>query len=383
MRSTRSNEALAEVTVNHAAPVHSVAAPAAATPRPAGAAPRAAAAGVPRYLLASGDMENSVDDAAVAEADDEDAGMDAGAGPADAGAIAGVPAPASPPTPMQAPPTAQLNDPTASVPSHVRATSTRTGMPDRIPPRVDTPAAVTIAGWIIPMVDVMLAVEGGGGGNGSATVNGAASAGLTGSATVQLRGVDQTDPGKAGNLHLVARFAGTELARSGGFSVSSVPQNWSVSFVSSINEADAVGMVALNSWESDSGTLADMDQVKRKEQIEVTTATGPFAGVGTGVSGWRDATLGSITDSHRSSGRARLRAVGSRSANQVFVFKCERTAVTDITAKNSGFVITKAVSDDGAGGFNYDVSKVGTGVTSNGFTSAAASGSASAPTQTV
>ena len=366
------------LTVNHAAPVHSVATPAAAPLRPAAAAPRGVAAGVPRYLLASGDMEDSVDDA-VAEADDEDAGMDAGAGPADAGAIAGAPAP----VPMQAPPTAQLNDPTASVPSHVRATSTRAGMPDRIPPRVDTSAAVTIAGWIIPMVDVILSVDGGGGGNGSATVNGAASAGLMGSATVQLRGVDQTDPGKAGNLHLVARFAGTELARSGGFSVSSVPQNWSVSFVSSINEADAVGMVALNSWVSDSGTLADMDQVKRKEQIEVTTATGPFAGVGTGVSGWRDATLGSITDSHRSNGRARLRAVGSRVANQVFIFKCERTAVTDITAKNSGFTITKAVSDDGAGGFNYDVSKVGTGVTSNGFTSAAASGSASAPTQTV
>jgi hypothetical protein len=356
----------------HAAPNVVVAA------RSAQRAPSApAVAGVPLYLRGASteaDAEDAVQDERGASEVDDEGGTDAGVAPADAGAIAGAPTQASAPQP---------NDATATVPTRIRAASTRAGMPDRIPPRVDTPARVTVAGWHIPMVDVILSVDGGGGGNGSATVNGGASAGLQQSATVQLRGVDQTDPGKAGNLHLVARFAGNEVARSGGFSVSSVPQNWSTSLVSTINEPDAVGMVALNSWESDSGTLADLDQVRRMEQIEVVTATGPFAGVSTNTSSWRDATLGSIRDSHRSSGRARLRSVGSRTANQVFVFKCERTAVTDIAAKNSGLQITKAVTDDGAGGFNYDVSKVGAATTANGFSSGAASGSATAPTQTV
>lgn len=339
--------------------------------------------GLPLYLRsATVDMEGDVDSSVNISDDD---------GAVDAGAVAGAPPvtpqdaapPATPaqvvtPTPM--PP---VNDPTASVPASIRAASTRTGMPDRIPPRVDTAASVTIAGWHLPMVDVMLAVEGGGGGNGSATVNGRASAGLNGSAPVQLRGVDQTDAGKAGHLQLVARFGGIELARSGAFSVSSVPQNWAVSLVNSITDPDEMGLVALNAWASDSGNVADLDQVKRMEQIEPVTSTGPFAGATQGTSSWRDATLGSIQDHHGASPRAAFRAVGRRVTRQVFIFKCARVAVTDIAAKNSGLTITREVSDDGAGGFNFDISKVGAAVTANGFSSAAASGSATAPTQTV
>jgi hypothetical protein len=71
-------------------------------------------------------------------------------------------------------------------------------MPDRIPPRVDTPVDVTIAGLAVPMRDVTLSIAGAGGGNGTATINGAATADLGASATVNLRGVVQTTPGKAG-----------------------------------------------------------------------------------------------------------------------------------------------------------------------------------------
>jgi len=233
------------------------------------------------------------------------------------------------------------------------------------------------------MLDVVFSIEGAGGGNGSATLDGASHVDLAASGTIKLRGVDQTAPGKAGNLSLVARQGTALLARSSGFSISSVPQNWSTSLVSSITDPSAVGMVALNSWESDSKNIADLDEVKRKEQIEVTTATGPWAGATQTVSGWKDATMGSIHDHHRDSPRASFRALGSKIANQVFIFKCARTAVTDITATNSGLVITRRTTAGTAGSFNYDISKVGTAVTANGFTSAAASGSAVAPTQVV
>jgi len=256
-------------------------------------------------------------------------------------------------------------------------------MPDRIPPRVDTPASVNITGWRPRLLGVVFSIEGAGGGNGTATINGANSVDLVASATVQLRGVDQTAPGKAGKLSLVAHQGPTLLARSNGFSISSVPQNWSTSLVNSINEPDAIGMVALNSWESDSKKVSDLDEVRRKEQIEVTTKTGPWAGAVQGVSSWKDATLGSIEDHHRDSPRASFRALGSKIANQVFVFKCARTAVTDIPATNSGLVISRNITSGGTGIFNYDISKVGTAVTANGFTSTAASGSAVAPTQVV
>lgn len=293
-----------------------------------------------------------------------------------------TPSPAPPATqPAQAPgPVAALN---ITVPTHVRSASTPAGMPDRIPPRVDTPATVGVTGWHAPWQVVRFSVEGAGGGNGSVTINGANSVDLVASATIQLRGVNQTAPGNAGNLRLVAHQGTVRVAQSSGFTVSSVPQNWSTSLVRSFTGPAAIGMVALNSWQSDSGNVADLDEVRRKEQVQVTTKTGPYAGAVQGVSSWRDATLGAIHDHHRDSPRASFRALGSKIAKQVFIFKCARTAVTDIPARNSGLVITRNITSGGTGIFNYDISKVGTAVTANGFASAAASGSAVAPTQVV
>lgn len=293
-----------------------------------------------------------------------------------------------PPTPQpaqtqsaQAP--AQLAGVQVTVPSTVRAASTPAGVPDRIPPRIDTPVAVTVTGWHAPWQVVTFSVEGGGGGNGTVTINGANSVTLTASATLQLRGVNQTNPGNAGNLRLVAHHGSVRVGRSNGFSVSSVPQNWSTSLVRSITGSSAIGMIARNSWQSDSGNVADLDEVRRSEQVEVTTATGPYAGATQGVSSWKIATTGSILDNHRDSPRSAFRAAGSKIAKQVFIYKCARTAVTDIPATNSGLLITRNITSGGSGVFNYDISKVGSAVTANGFRSAAASGSAVAPTQVV
>jgi hypothetical protein len=286
--------------------------------------------------------------------------------------------------PTPAPTPAPAATATATVPAKIRAASTPALMTaDRIPPRVDTPVAVKVGGSPAPP-GVVFSITGGGSGNGTATINGAATAGLTADGTLNLKGVDQTDPGKAGNLKLAAHQGTTKLAESSGFSVSSVPQNWSTTFVSLPHVPDTLGMLVENCWKSDSTNIADLDKVKRMEQIEVVTSTGIFGGATQGTSSWKDATLGCIHDQHYASPKSAFSGLGKRVTNQVFVFKCERTGVTDIPATNSGFVLTREVSAGAAAGsFNFDISKVGTATTANGFSSGAASGSAIAPTQAV
>jgi hypothetical protein len=248
-------------------------------------------------------------------------------------------------------------------------------MPDRIPPRFDTPAAVGIAGWSIPMLDVVLSVEGAGGGNGSVTINGAATAALSADTTVQLRGVDQTDVGKAGNLRLVADIGGKRLAASPGFSVSSIPQDWSVSFNALITGPKR-GIKVNNSWTSDSGVLADLDEAERSEQVQYGAGTGCFAGVNGQNSGYLPANNPPLVDSHAAP-VALLTAVGSIIAEQTFIFKDKRTGAVDIPARKSGFRLTRTVTEPSPGNLSITTTKAGASTSANGFASAAGAGSVS------
>jgi hypothetical protein len=63
------------------------------------------------------------------------------------------PSPAAPLGPIAA---TGLN---VTVATDIRAASTPTGLPNRIPPRVDTPVSVGITGWSIPMLDVTISVD--------------------------------------------------------------------------------------------------------------------------------------------------------------------------------------------------------------------------------
>jgi hypothetical protein len=248
-------------------------------------------------------------------------------------------------------------------------------MPDRIPPRVDTPVAIGITGWMIPMLDVVLSVDGAGAGNGSVTLNGANSVDLDASATVQLCGVDQTDPGKAGGLRLVARQGPDVLASSAGFSVSSIPQNFSVTFHSQISTATMRGLRVNNHWESDSGNVADLDEAERSEQVEYGAATGIWASVvGGSNSGYLAADSPPLVDSHGTP-LARFTGPGSRIAEQTFTFNDKRTGATDIPATNSGFRLTRTAVTNAAGKIEFTVDKRGRTTTANGFASDAGSGS--------
>jgi len=291
----------------------------------------------------------------------------------DSGVPVPAPSPAPPALPAPAPaPAAALN---VTVPAHVRSASTPTGMPDRIPPRVDTPATVGITGWHLPMLDVTISVEGAGGGNGSVTINGANSVDLAASATVQLRGVDQTAPGNAGGLRLVARQGPTLLASSSGFSVSSIPQNFSVSFHSQISTPTMRGLRVNNHWESDSGNVADLDEAERSEQVQYGAATGIWAGVvGGNNSGYLPANSPPLVDSHGTP-LARFTGSGSRIAEQTFTFNDKRTGAADIPATKSGFRLTRIAITAPFLGIMFTVDKRGAATSANGFASAAGSGS--------
>ncbi len=281
--------------------------------------------------------------------------------------------------PPLAPPVA--TGPTATLPTHIRGASSPAAMPDRIPPRVDTPVAVTITGLTIPMRDVTLSIEGAGGGNGTATINGAATANLGASATVQLRGVNQTDVGKAGNLRLVADHGGTRLAASAGFSVSAIPQNWSVTLNSLVTGPER-GIDVNNNWESDSGNVADLDQAQRSEQVQYGTGTGCFAGVTGNNSGYRPANSPPLVD-HHAAPVGLLTGPGSIVAEQTFIFKDDRTGAVNIPATRSGFRLTRVVIEPIAGSRFITTTKAGTATSANGFASAAGSGTVTSGLQAV
>jgi hypothetical protein len=247
-------------------------------------------------------------------------------------------------------------------------------MPDRIPPRVDTPASIGITGWVKSMPDVTITVDGAGSGNGTVTVGGAKSVDLNASATVKLRGGDQTDVGKAGGLRLIAKQGPTVLASSAGFSVSAIPQNWSASFNSLITGTRR-GIKVDNNWESDSGNLADLDKAERSEQVQYGAGSGSLAGAGAGAqnSGYFPADSSPLTDSH-GIGVAVLTGPGSLVAEQTFIFKDKRTGATDIPAKNSGFRLTRDVAEPTPGNIEITTTKEGTATTANGFSSDAGSG---------
>jgi hypothetical protein len=254
-------------------------------------------------------------------------------------------------------------------------------MPDRIPPRVDTPAAVTITGLVIPMRDITLSVEGAGGGNGTATINGAATIDLGASATVQLRGVDQTAVGKAGNLRLVASHGSTRLAASAGFSVSAIPQNWSVTLNALVTGPER-GIDVNNNWESDSGNVADLDEAMRSEQVQYGAGTGCFAGVTGNNSGYRAANSPPLVD-HHAAPVGLLTGSGKILAEQTFIFKDNRTGAVDIPARNSGFRLTREVVGPLLGVLFITTTKAGTATTANGFASAAGSGTVTSGPQSV
>jgi hypothetical protein len=262
---------------------------------------------------------------------------------------------------------------TATVPSHVRAASSPKAMADRIPPRVDTPVHVGVSGVKTGDPGVELSIEGTGGGNGTATIDGAPTKTVTTAGEVNLRGVVQTDAGKGGNLKLVAKQGSTVLDTTGGFSVSAIPQNYSDTFVSLVT-GDKRGFVVQDGWESDSGVFGDLDQTEISEQVEVTSATGCFAGTGKKNSGYLPGNV--LSQDTHSSPVAPMTQAGDRVATQTCMFKDKRSGSEDIAMTKSGYSLVRHVRPKGGTGpgFEFQMIKTGAKVTANGIASDAGAG---------
>lgn len=259
-----------------------------------------------------------------------------------------------------------------TVPPHVRAPSSPAGMADRIPPRVNTAVHVAVGGLKSGDAPVELSIEGGGSGNGTATIDGGATKSISAGADVNLQGVAQTDPGKGGSLKLVAKQGGSQVAASGGFSVSAIPQNYSDTFVSLVTGPKR-GFVVQDGWESDSGVFGDLDQTEIAEQVEATSATGCFSGVSKSNSGYLAGNKLS-KDTHGTPASICTKP-GNRVATQTCMFKDKRAGSADIPMTNSGYSLVRDVRAKGSGGFEIQTTKNGAAVTANGVASGAGAGS--------
>jgi hypothetical protein len=261
---------------------------------------------------------------------------------------------------------------TVKLTANVRGTSSPAGMADRIPPRVGTSAHVDVSGLKAGDPPVKLSIEGAGGGNGTATIDGAATKDITASGDVTLSGVDQTDVGKGGSLKLVAKQGAATVAASAGFSVSAIPQNYTDVFARLITGASR-GFFVKDSWESDSGVVADLKETQISELVEVTSATGCFSGTGKSNSGYLAGDK--FSEDEHGTPVSILTGKGNRVAQQTCMFKDKRSGSTDIPMTNSGYTLTRDVREKGAGKLEIQTTKVGAKTTANSVPSDAGAGS--------
>lgn len=260
--------------------------------------------------------------------------------------------------------------------ARVNASTSPAGMPNRIPPSVDTTVSYTVAHYDATKGKIELSIEGANDTNGKASIDGAATKEVTATGSIALKGTKQTTPGNAGKMVLVAKQGGTVIGRSNAFSVSAIPQNWNITF-NSLIQGTKRGIAVNNAWESDSGSLADLDEVERSEKVEYGGGTGIFAATTSGNnSGFLPGNNSPRVDSHGTP-VSMLTGEGSITAKQGFIFNDKRTGATNVPARNSGFAITRDVVSNGSGGFDITTSKVGASHTTRGYAVTAGSGSVS------
>ncbi len=200
-----------------------------------------------------------------------------------------------------------------------------------------------MGGTADPATPVTFSIDGQGGGNGSALIDGNAThdVSATGKVTLKLQGVDQTDDSKhAGKLHLLAHQSGKLLASSSGFSVSSIPQDMEFEFKELV-KGDFRGIRVLYNWQSDSQNKSDLDKAPQAERIE-HHATGSLKGAFRVTSCYGKSTKRDL-DEHAIGPVGTFKSAGHDVVSQTFMFRDDRTGAGNIPMRKSGFVIEHIV----------------------------------------
>lgn len=155
-----------------------------------------------------------------------------------------------------------MRDDQNNLTQHIRNVDTPASMPDRIPPKVNTPVNITVTPNLAGGQSVTLVINGQSADNGSVTIDGAATKNVTTKGVVNLSGTAQTAPGgHAGNLILAVRVHGQDTVQSQGFSVSAIPVKFEEEFPAAGNLPYPGWIMANYKWQSDSGDPRDLDQV--------------------------------------------------------------------------------------------------------------------------
>jgi len=267
----------------------------------------------------------------------------------------------------------------------VRNLDTPNGMPDRIPPRINTSIHVTItpdlgsSGQTIHLIPKNNNAT-----NGDFTINGGAAQDLTTTTDVVLQGTQQTASSTGNNncsgspaganankLTIVAQVGGIDRVTSKGFSVAAIPQNYTETYVGPVNTPGYYGIIVQDGWSSDSGSIADLDQVCLSEQVQVMSSSGTLAGVGSSNSSYLSATMFS-TDQHATPAQYVTANGGDSSTAQTNIFEDFRTGTLGIPMTNSGYTITRHIFLNSASNvWQITTTKVGAATSANGYASGA------------
>lgn len=252
--------------------------------------------------------------------------------------------------------------------------TTPAGVGRRIPPSKDVTLRVAIAG-LAPSTNAVISLAGAGAG-GNATLDGAATKTMNASGAVRLRGTAQTAPGSAGTLSLVAKVGTDEIGRSNAFTICAIPTTVSVAFGGLITGSER-GIKMTTSNDSDSGAVADLDQVQMSEMVKYQNGTGCFAGITSGSnSGYLPANATPHGEDSHGAPVSLVTGAGYIESVQGFKFKDARSGASDIGVAHSGFMITRTAEVVGTKTF-LTTSKAGAATTVSGISVAAGSGSAS------
>jgi hypothetical protein len=233
------------------------------------------------------------------------------------------------------------------IPEHIRNTDTPAGMPDRIPPRVNTGVHVEVTPDLTGSgQSVALEVTGGSAGTGIVSLNGRLQTLIilkTGD--VALSGVSQTKESQgysatnAGKLHLAVKVRRSDTFQSKGFSVAAIPVGVQDTFKNDVTTGKIRGMVVGVTVNSDSGNIADLKDVQYKEQVEIKDEQGVFKGSELQVAGWLDVFPPRDTDTHAVP-LSRIAFPGGKLVlQQTQEFRDQRTGAQDIPIANSGYTI--------------------------------------------